>query len=141
MPLLLNIFCDGASRGNPGPAAAAFIIQDKAGHLIHQESKYLGTKTNNFAEYTAVLLAHTWLYSHQENFSKAKAIFYLDSELVVKQLTGHYKVKSKALLPLVVKIKNLSRGLNLMFSYNHVFREKNSRADSLANQEIDRHVS
>ena len=83
----LIINCDGGSRGNPGPAASAFVIQEN-GNTIHEEGVYLGVATNNVAEYQAVLGCLRWL--SKEKLTDVSLNFILDSELVVKQLTGIY---------------------------------------------------
>ena len=129
----LTIFSDGGSRGNPGPAACAYaIFQD--GKLIKQDAKYLGITTNNTAEYSAVILALEWVV---KNSLGAGIIFNLDSELVVRQLTGVYKIKNKDIVEFVLKIKNLQRINNLEINWVHVPREKNKLADKLVNEKLD----
>src|SRR3989339_1468923 len=91
----LVIYCDGGSRGNPGPAASAFVAIDK-NTIIHKESKFLGNETNNVAEYTAVLLAVSWL-SKNLIFNHRYLIINLDSQLVERQLNKKYKIKNKNL--------------------------------------------
>lgn len=137
--MILKIFCDGASRGNPGPAAAAFVVYDQGDHLLYQSSQYLGKQTNNFAEYTAVLLAHSWLL-HDQSFHPGQVDFFLDSELVVKQLTGLYKIKNPPLLLIARKIFALSSSHSFPVTYRHVIRKNNSQADALANHAIDQAV-
>lgn len=132
----LIINCDGASRGNPGPAASAFNVETKGGESIFHDSKYLGNNTNNVAEYYAILLALTWL---QNQGSVNKVDFILDSELAVKQLNGLYKVKSPNLIPLYQKVIALKNSLSIKISFIHVKRHKNKIADKLANQELDKH--
>jgi len=96
----LKIYCDGGARGNPGPAAGAFVVLAD-NKEIAAEGKSFRVATNNEAEYGAVIMAMTWLLKN----NAASVVFYLDSELVVKQLNGVYKIKSKKLLPLAAKIK------------------------------------
>jgi ribonuclease HI len=132
----LVINCDGASRGNPGHAAAAFIVQSE-GEVIAKHSEYLGVKTNNFAEYKAVLLAMEWLNSFPKSLP-GSVIFYLDSELVVKQLNGLYKIKSRSLLPLFQKIKTLANSFAGEIKFVHQKREQNAQADALANKALDK---
>lgn len=129
----LTIFTDGASRGNPGPASYGFLIRDASGKTIYNEGKYLGTQTNNFAEYSAVLSALEYVKKH---FDKAEVTFFMDSKLVVEQLSGRYKIKSLNLMGLINKIKILEQDLNVN-GYNHVRRESNKIADVLANQALD----
>ncbi len=129
----LIINTDGGSRGNPGPAASAFLVKDQKGIVIHEESKFLGVATNNFAEYNAVILALEFLSSYLIPNTQYVIQFFLDSELVVKQLNGLYKIKSPDIVPLALKVKDLQRNLNLTTSFTHVRRLENSEADKLVN--------
>ncbi len=128
--MTIKVFTDGASRGNPGHAGAGAIIY-KDSSILDQVSQYLGKKTNNEAEYTAVILAIQKLIDHKEQ----EATFYCDSQLLVKQLNGQYKVKAPTIIPLFKQIKALTQNMNLKF--NWVRREQNSEADVLANRGID----
>lgn len=128
----IKIYCDGAARGNPGPAACGFVSMDD-GRVIQKQGKYLGVTTNNVAEYEAVILALEWL---KERHSAGAELF-LDSQLVVRQLTGMYKVKDKNLLALVLKIKTLEKNLGAPVFYNNIEREKNRLADFLVNKILD----
>ncbi|TAN61860.1 ribonuclease HI family protein [bacterium] len=123
---------DGASRGNPGRAGAGAVIKDLDGNVIRELKEYLGIATNNTAEYKALLLALTAV---TEMGIKNVKVF-ADSELMVKQLNGAYKVKSEDLKPLYMKAIALSKGFD-SFEISHVYRENNSLADSLANEAID----
>lgn len=123
---------DGASRGNPGRAGAGAVIKDLDGNVIRELKEYLGIATNNTAEYKALLLALTAV---TEMGIKNVKVF-ADSELMVKQLNGVYKVKSEDLKPLYTKAIVLSKGFD-SFEISHVYRENNSLADSLANEAID----
>lgn len=147
----LIVHTDGGSRGNPGPAAAAFIIADSSGKVIVQSGKFLGVTTNNQAEYHAVLLALNWINKNlnTEGFApneiaNAKPLgltFYLDSELVARQLSGQYKIKSKELLPLATKIKSIQNSLNsqnTQIVFHSIPRNLNKPADRLVNQILDR---
>ncbi|BCX14457.1 MAG: ribonuclease H [Patescibacteria group bacterium] len=125
---------DGGARGNPGPAASAFVVK-KGNEVIFKKGFYLGETTNNIAEYTAVLKALEWL--KENNFVDKEIFFEIDSELVVRQLTGIYKVKNFQLRVLYQKIKDLEKSfLNGIF-YRHIFREKNFLADKIVNEKID----
>jgi len=126
----LEIYCDGGARGNPGPAASAFVVYENK-KVVHKEGKYLGIATNNVAEYTAVIMALTWLTG------SADVIFYLDSELVVKQLTGLFKIKNEKLRELAIKVKTLEKNFTGEIVYKNLRREKNSVADSLVNETLD----
>lgn len=147
----LIVHTDGASRGNPGPAAAGFIISDSTGKIIAQSGKFLGTTTNNQAEYRAVLLALTWIQNKCQTFAADKKkksdicqtnqiTFYLDSELVVRQLSGQYKIKSQELLPLAIKIKSIQNSLNsqnAQIVFRSIPRSLNKPADRLVNRVLD----
>ena len=89
------VYCDGGSRGNPGKSASAFVVEE-SGKIIYSSAKYLGIATNNYAEYGAVLSAINWLRENKTSQTK-EIIFILDSELVVKQINGLYKVKNTKL--------------------------------------------
>jgi len=129
----IKIYCDGGSRGNPGNAAGAFAVFENE-KLIKEKSKYLGITTNNVAEYNAVLMGLKWL-EEEKDFSEAT--FVLDSLLVTKQLTGEYKIKSKDLIPLALKAKEIERKINIKVSYSWSPRDDNKVADSLVNKELD----
>lgn len=130
------IHSDGGARGNPGPAACAFVLEHD-GKLIIKKSKYLGTATNNFAEYQGVLLALDFLVT--QNFARPETIFfYLDSELVVKQLEGTYRIKNQVLGQMVLEIKKKIMLNNLKIFFKYVPREKNKIADFLVNEELDK---
>ncbi len=136
---VLKIYCDGGARGNPGPAAAAFIVV-RDGKVIFSKSKYLGVSTNNYAEYSGVLIAVEWLSKNIKE-RKAGVRFFLDSELVTNQLKGNYKVKSNNLKPLVLKIKEKEKRIPFRISYGSVSRSKNKLADHLVNKVLDRRAS
>jgi len=128
----LQLFTDGASRGNPGEAGAGITILDDQGHEIVGSGKYLGQCTNNEAEYRALLLGLVKC----ADFGTGRLKVHLDSELIVKQIRGEYKVKHPNLKPLFEQAKKRLSGF-ASFSVTHVRREKNSRADELANRAID----
>lgn len=134
MNYILKIYCDGGARGNPGPAGVGIVIIDSDG----QEKKFkrfIGVKTNNQAEYEAVLYA---LEMVAREYGKAEKIdFFLDSELVVNQLSGNYKIKNEALGRLLIKIRNLIIKNGYKADFRHIPREKNHHADSLVNQAIE----
>lgn len=131
------IYCDGGARGNPGPAASAFVaIQD--GKVIHKASKYLGKATNNVAEYGSVILALTWLYKNYKSVSDLEIIVNLDSELVTKQMSGLYKVKNPKLKEIHVVGKRLESKLATKVLYKWTPRDKNRLADFLVNKELDK---
>nr|MBP9759690.1 ribonuclease HI family protein [Candidatus Dojkabacteria bacterium] len=132
------IYCDGGSRGNPGPAASAFVVTNLEGKLIYSEGKYLGIETNNVAEYEAVLLAVNWIAKKQISNIKLQITINLDSQLVERQLNGFYKIKSNKLIVLADKIKTIVNNNNLKITFVWGYREKNKLADSLVNETLDK---
>ena len=130
----LIIHTDGGARGNPGPAGIGVYIQDEQGKVVLEHARYVGETTNNQAEYLAVIDA----LEHAKRLGGEDLDFYLDSELVVRQLNRQYKVRDADLAPLFMKIWNLSIGFKKV-KYTHVRRELNADADRLVNQAIDRH--
>ena len=129
----LVIHTDGGSRGNPGPAACAFVIEQNGKEVFHN-SKFLGIATNNFAEYSGVIDAIGWVI---ENNTLSPITFYLDSELVVRQINGLYKVKDENLKKLFLEVLTKIKELKVRITFKHVPREENSDADLLVNQELD----
>jgi ribonuclease HI len=124
---------DGGARGNPGPAGYGVYIRDAEGTAIKQLSEYLGHRTNNVAEYSALLAALEYAVAHGHRALKVVS----DSELMVKQMTGQYRVNSPDLKPLYEKARSLVRQLD-KFAIEHVLRAKNQHADRLANDAMDR---
>jgi probable phosphoglycerate mutase len=124
---------DGGARGNPGPAGYGVYIRDADGTAIAQLSEYLGHRTNNVAEYSALLAALDYAVTHGHRALKVIS----DSELMVRQMTGQYKVNSADLKPLHEKARSLVRKLD-RFQIEHVLRAKNQHADRLANSAMDR---
>lgn len=126
------VHTDGAARGNPGPAAIGVVIQDGSGHVVYESSRTLGVHTNNEAEYLALIAA----LQHLREMRVKAADFRLDSELVVKQLLGQYRVKEPRLQALHGQATML---LNAVpdHSIRHVPRAQNARADELANEALD----
>jgi len=126
------VHTDGAARGNPGPAAIGVVIEDAEGRTIYEASRALGIKTNNEAEYLALIVALEYLKEARAE----EADFRLDSELVVKQLKGEYRVKEPRLKLLHARATMLLNAVR-KYSFRHVRREKNARADELANEALD----
>lgn len=131
----LIIHADGGARGNPGPAGLGVYITDEEGEVVMEHSRYLGEKTNNQAEYLAVVDA----LEHATQLGAEEVDLFLDSELIVKQMQGVYRVKNRELAVLFVRVWNLSTGFKKV-RYTHVRREKNKDADRLVNEAIDRHT-
>jgi ribonuclease HI/GNAT superfamily N-acetyltransferase len=126
------IFTDGASRGNPGPAAIGVVIQDENGHVLDTISLCLGRATNNQAEYRAIIAG----LEQALKLGVTEVELRSDSELVVRQLSGEYRVKNALLAPLFKKTEDLCRGFS-SFKAGYIPREKNAEADKLANQALD----
>lgn len=136
----LVIYCDGGARGNPGPAAGAFVVTDKTGKVLYEHGEYLGVNTNNFAEYRALVLALEWLTQRPAQGKAPSAenvVVKLDSELVVKQTNGLYKVKSPNIFKMAVEVKSLKDKLNASVKFIHTPRAQNFLADSLVNKILD----
>lgn len=124
---------DGGARGNPGPAGYGVVIQDEAGHKVAALSQYLGHQTNNFAEYQGLIAALEYAIEHEHKALKLVS----DSELLVRQIKGIYKVKNATLQELHARAKQLIAQLD-WFSIDHALREHNREADDLANQAMDK---
>jgi len=123
---------DGASRGNPGPASYAVVLRDPSGKIVLELAKNIGRETNNVAEYYALLAALDYATSHGIRALRIRS----DSELLVRQMQGRYKVKSADLKPLHERASKLARQLEY-FTIEHVPREMNREADGLANVALD----
>ena len=129
----IKIFTDGASRNNPGPAAAVAVFYDERGELLDGFSKKLGTMTNNQAEYEGIILA---MENVLKKYSGNEIEIYMDSKLACEQLKGNYKIKNHGLVQLYIKAKKLEDKIG-MIRYNYIPREKNKEADKLVNDALD----
>jgi probable phosphoglycerate mutase len=125
--------CDGGSRGNPGPSGYGAVIEDPSGQTVARLSQFLGTQTNNYAEYSGLLAVLTWALENRTKHLRVVS----DSELMVKQMKGQYKVSSPALRPLWEKARALARKLD-RFEIRHTLRGGNKQADRLANEAMDK---
>jgi ribonuclease HI len=123
---------DGGSRGNPGPAAYGVVVRDPRGEIVARLKKYIGKNTNNVAEYFGLIAALDYAQNHGIRALRVES----DSELMVKQMRGQYKVKSEELKPLFERAKKMSQAFE-SFRINHVYREQNKEADALVNQALD----
>jgi len=123
---------DGGSRGNPGPAAYGVVIRDGRGEIVAKLKKYIGRMTNNVAEYYGLIAAMDYAQSHGIRALRIES----DSELLVKQMRGLYKVKSEDLRPLFERAQKMAKGFE-SFRIEHVYREQNREADALANEAMD----
>jgi ribonuclease HI len=123
---------DGGSRGNPGPAAYGVVIRDAKGEIVAKLKKYIGRMTNNVAEYYGLIAALDYMQSQGIKALRIES----DSELLVKQMRGQYKVRSPELQPLYERARKMAAALE-SFRIDHVYREQNREADALANQAMD----
>jgi ribonuclease HI len=123
---------DGGSRGNPGPAAYGVLIRDGRGEIVAKLKKYIGRFSNNVAEYYGLIAAMDYAQSHGIRALRIES----DSELMVKQMHGQYKVKSTDLQPLFERARKMSQAFE-SFRIDHVYREQNREADALANEALD----
>ncbi|MHC5074267.1 MAG: phosphoribosylglycinamide formyltransferase [Planctomycetota bacterium] len=131
-PQQIIIYTDGGSRGNPGPSAAAFTLNDAQGKQIAAKAFYLGETTNNVAEYTSVLKA----LECAKQYNRQRISIFSDSELLVHQLNGKYKVKSENIRPLFEEVREMLSEF-ASFEIKHVTRDKNKQADKLVNQALN----
>ncbi len=134
-----TIHADGGARGNPGPAGAGAMIRDELGNSVASVSKFLGHQTNNFAEYEAVILAFgelTKIVPPAER-EMTEVTVKLDSELIVKQMNGLYKVRNPILREQKARLAQIAAAFGTV-SFTHVPREQNGDADALANEAMDR---
>jgi ribonuclease HI len=123
---------DGGSRGNPGPASYGVVIRDPRGQIVAKLKKYIGRTTNNVAEYYGLIAALDYAQQHGIRALRIES----DSELLVRQMRGQYKVKSPELRPLFERSRKMAQTFD-SFKIDHVYREKNAEADALANEALD----
>lgn len=129
----LIIYTDGGARGNPGPAALGVAIYDAAGKLIKKFGKYLSEKTNNEAEYEAIVAA----LEEALKLEAEEVEMRMDSELAMRQLNSIYKVKNHRMQALVLKVRNLETKFKKV-TFSHIPRERNKLADEMVNDAIDK---
>jgi ribonuclease HI len=127
-----KIFIDGGSRGNPGHGACAAVIFNEKGELVHEEGRYLGRCTNNFAEYNGLILA----LATARRLGALEAAVFSDSELLVKQFSGEYRIKDPVLRGLMAEVRKEAAALTSV-TVSHVRREANVHADRLVNVILD----
>jgi ribonuclease HI len=125
--------CDGGSRGNPGPAGYGAVVEDPTGQVVARLSEFLGRQTNNYAEYKGLLAVLAWALANSVRRLRVVS----DSELMVRQMKGVYKVKNEGLRPLWQEAQALARRLD-GFEMRHTLRGGNKEADKLANAAMDR---
>lgn len=130
MKIILNT--DGGARGNPGPSGIGVVLKDETGKLLKAQGEYIGIATNNEAEYKALILG----LKLAQNLQALEILVRMDSELIVRQMQGVYKIKDEKLKKLAQEVFRLKSSFkNIVFV--HVPREKNSEADALVNEAID----
>ncbi|MFH0787973.1 MAG: ribonuclease HI family protein [Pseudomonadota bacterium] len=132
-PASWQLYTDGASKGNPGPAGAGWMLVNEGDSILVKDSKFLGVATNNEAEYEALILGLKNALSLRVQEIK----IYMDSELLVRQLNGLYRVKNPRLAVLFHQVQDLLRNFS-KYDIIHIFREKNREADAMANEAIRR---
>ncbi len=128
----LTTYTDGGARGNPGPAASGIVVKDDTGKTLSAFGVYLGHQTNNVAEYTALLEA----LKKAKELGATEVDCVLDSELVVKQMRGEYKVKEPTLQKLFIAVYNAAAQFKKV-TYRHVLRAQNKEADAEVNKILD----
>jgi len=134
----IKIYTDGGARGNPGPAGVGVVFTSADGAIIKKYSEFIGKATNNQAEYQAVVLAlkKAKIFFGKQKTKQLNLEFYSDSELVVKQMRGEYRIKEKDLQPLFCEVWNLKMDFGAVEFFS-IAREQNKQADKLVNQAID----
>lgn len=124
---------DGGARGNPGPAGLGLVIKDETGQVLLEHGEYLGETTNNVAEYSALISA----LKFARTLLATEVVIQMDSELIVKQMTGEYKIKQPHLQELAYEVRDLLKQFD-SYQFTHVLREYNKEADRMVNQAIDK---
>lgn len=134
----LIVYTDGGSRGNPGEAALGVVVCDEKGNTIKEYGERLGVKTNNEAEYEAVIFALKKIKAlfGKEKTKKMEIGVRMDSEFVMKQINGEYKIEEERMFPLFIAVWNLKMDFARV-AFSHVPREKNKEADRLVNEALD----
>lgn len=127
---ILNVYTDGGSRGNPGPSAIGIVLKNETGEIIWQKNKDIGKATNNEAEYSALIYA----MKHVNRYHPEKIYFYSDSELMVKQMRGEYKIKNHGIQKLFLDAWNRKIDMKSEVEFIQIPREQNKEADALLNK-------
>lgn len=133
---MIQIYTDGGSRGNPGPAGIGVYIVDGQGNELYALGQKIGIATNNVAEYKAVIAALSWLAANAELLSDP-IIFLMDSLLVVSQITGVYRAKDPQMAAFLQEVRVLEQSIPHMLAFKHIPREQNKQADKLVNLALD----
>jgi ribonuclease HI len=132
MNKILTVNTDGGARGNPGPAGTGVVIKNDEGEIVYRHGGYIGSATNNVAEYRALIKA----LAEAHNLGASVVKINMDSELIVKQMLGQYKIKEPTLQELAGQVVKLLKHFE-QYTFTHVRREFNKEADMLVNQAID----
>lgn len=133
----IQIFTDGGSRGNPGPAAIGVYISDDNNKELERIGKKIGEATNNVAEYSAILEGLAWALANKSKHDIQEVHFYMDSQLAYSQIVGLYKVKNERIRTFIFEIRQKEAELGTPVFYNHILREKNKKADLMVNLALD----
>ena len=136
----IKIFTDGGSRGNPGIAGFGVVVKDEDNKNIFEGAQYIGNKTNNEAEYGGLIFALNWLKDNYLTKNITEAEFNSDSELMIKQMQGIYKVKSLNLKELNKQAREFVLNIKVKIIFKAIRREYNSDADALANKAMDEKI-
>jgi ribonuclease HI len=138
--MTVHAFTDGAARGNPGHGGIGVVLKDQTGKVLAKEKDYLGKVTNNVAEYAALLACIEKvkaLLAEKNGFTCSRLVIHSDSELLVRQMNGEYKVKNRVLKEFFGQVQDALQSAQFEFAIKHIPREKNREADALANESID----
>ncbi|OIP86908.1 ribonuclease H [Candidatus Shapirobacteria bacterium CG_4_8_14_3_um_filter_35_11] len=135
----VKIFTDGGSRGNPGNSGFGVVVVDDKNDNIFESYQNMGIKTNNEAEYGGLIFALGWLKDNEDRLQINEAEFYADSELMIKQMQGLYKVKARNLKELNKQARGLILEIKSKIKFSAILRELNNRADLLANRGMDKY--
>ncbi len=134
----INVYTDGGSRGNPGPSGYGLVVYDDGQKILFQESKYLGIKTNNEAEYSGLIGALNWINNNKNSLEISQINFYADSQLMIRQMQKKYKVKAPNLIPIFNQAQDLIKLISLPIIFKDIRRDFNQLADELANEAMDK---
>lgn len=131
----LTLHTDGGSRNNPGPAAIAYIVRQN-GKILYSFHKSIGDATNNIAEYKALIEGLMYIYTYKKSHVVKSLSVFADSQLMIMQVQGKYKIKDITLQTLVVEVKKYITLLDVPISFTHILREKNSETDDLVKESL-----
>jgi ribonuclease HI len=136
----INVYVDGGSRGNPGPAALGVYIEDENGNEVAKLGQRLGIATNNIAEYSAIVAALNWISENSKSLGLTEVQFFMDSNLAYSQISGLYKIKNANLRELLFLVRQKEAEIDLPILYKHVPREQNKKADKMVNLALDNKI-